>query len=148
MNTNEIVIRLFHLIGAAIALGGGIYAFVMTRRVLPLVAEADRDAVREAMRKRWAGLFMLAITLLLVTGLFNYMVYKLPQHKGHGGYHAVMGIKIMLAMAVFFIGSALVGRSPAFEKLRANAGLWQLVNITLGIIIIALAGIAHAMPTP
>lgn len=147
MDGNQIVIRLFHLLGAAIILGGSVYSFFVTRRVLPMVAEADREAIREATRKRWAGLFMLGITLLLVTGLYTYMVYKIPQHKGQGSYHGVMGGKIVLAMVIFFVGSALAGRSPAFARLRANAGLWQLLNITLGIVVIALAGIAHGVPT-
>lgn len=146
MDGNQIVIRVFHLLGATIALGGGIYTFIVMRRVIPLVPESDRDHVREALRKRWAGLFMLSITLLLLTGLYTYMVYKVPQHKGDGRYHGVMGAKILLAMAIFFIGSALAGRSPAFAKMRANAGFWQIVNITLGFVVIMLAGIAHAMP--
>lgn len=146
MNSTELVIRVFHIFGAVIALGGSIYAFKVIRSVLPLVSDADRDGVREAIRKRWAGLFMMGITLLLVTGLYNYIVYKMPQHKGQSGYHAVMGVKILLAMAIFFIGSALAGRSPAFEKMRTNAGFWQIVNITLGFAILILAGIAHAMP--
>lgn len=146
MNPTEITIRVFHLLGAVIALGGGIYTYMVTRRVLPLVPETDRDSVREAVRKRWAGLFMMGLTLLLITGFYNYLMYKAPRHQGQGGYHAVMGVKILLALAVFFIGSALAGRAPAFAKLRENAGLWQLVNITLGTTIIILAGIAHAMP--
>jgi len=146
MYATEIVIRVFHLLGAVIALGGTIYAFKVTRCVLPLVPEADRDTLREAIRRRWAGLFMMSMTLLLITGFYNYLMIKAPRHEGQGQYHMVMGIKILLAMAVFFIGSALAGRSAAFEKMRANAGFWQIVNITLGVAIIILAGIAHAMP--
>ena len=82
MNATEIILRVFHLLGAVVALGGAIYGFMVTRRVISLVPESDRDNVREGVRKRWAGLFMMALTLLLVTGFINYLVYKAPRHHG------------------------------------------------------------------
>ena len=51
-----------------------------------------------------------------------------------------MGMKILLAMAVFFLASALSGRSKALEGIRRNAALWLVINILLAAVIVAIAG--------
>ena len=79
---------------------------------------------------------MIGITLLLVTGFYNYLAgdTKLPR------YHMFMGIKILLAFGVFFIASALTGRSPALEAIRRNRARWMTVLILLASAVVAVAG--------
>ena len=47
---------------------------------------------------------------------------------------------MMLAFGIFFLASALVGRSKSFEGMRKNAKLWQLVIIILAAIIVGISG--------
>ena len=43
------------------------------------------------------------------------------------------------ALGVFFIASALTGRSPAFQKMRQKAPYWMLILAALAAIVIATA---------
>ena len=54
------------------------------------------------------------ILLFIVSGFYNF-ARAIPGHKGDGLYHALLGTKILLALILFAISSALVGRSKAFE---------------------------------
>ena len=49
------------------------------------------------------------ILLFIVSGFYNF-ARAIPGHKGDGLYHALMGTKILLALLLFAISSALVGR--------------------------------------
>ena len=47
-----------------------------------------------------------------------------PKHRDEGGlYHALIGTKILIALAIFFIASALVGRSKSTRKECVGAAL-------------------------
>ncbi|RPI88803.1 MAG: hypothetical protein EHM42_04140 [Planctomycetaceae bacterium] len=81
------------------------------------------------------------IALFLLTGFFNYFrVIQDGSHKGDGLYHGLIGVKIILAMVIFFIASALVGRSPGLAKMRSNARFWLAINVGLATVIIAISG--------
>ena len=84
--------------------------------------------------------------LQFTTGFYNFIVKEIPDHKGQGLYHGLMGAKIILAMIVFFVGSALVGRSKAFEGLRRKRRRWMRRNVILLLVILALAAVLRAMP--
>ena len=65
-------------------------------------------------------------------------------------YNILFGIKVVLALAVFFLASAMTGRSEALAKFRENLKLWITVNLLLGILIVCIAGqmrMMHAGPT-
>ena len=88
----------------------------------------------------WKKFVHAGITLFLLSGFYNYLVVQIPKHKGDGLYHGLMGAKMMLAFGIFFLASALVGRSKSFEGMRKNAKLWQLVIIILAAIIVGISG--------
>ncbi len=68
----------------------------------------------------------------------------------------LMGIKILLALVVFFFASVLSGRSPKFEKFRRQSMVWNLVLIVLVSAIVAIGSylkvaqppVAAATPAP
>ena len=47
---------------------------------------------------------------------------------------------MLLALAVFFIASALVGRSATFEKLRQNRAKWMGLIVLLSALIVGISG--------
>ena len=65
----------------------------------------------------------------------------MPEHKGDGLYHALIGTKIILAFAVFFIASALVGRSAGTQKFRDKSGSWMAVVLLLMAVIVGISGV-------
>ncbi|MEX0585738.1 MAG: hypothetical protein WD176_03790, partial [Pirellulales bacterium] len=63
-------------------------------------------------------------------------------------YHAVFGTKVLLALAIFFIASALMGKSPALQKIRDNRRFWLTTNVVLAIIVVCLSGILRRSDPP
>jgi hypothetical protein len=64
----------------------------------------------------------------------------MPLHKGDGLYHALIGTKILLALAVMVIASGLVGRSGAFQFMRDGRRTWQGILLVLAVVIVGLSG--------
>ena len=60
-----------------------------------------------------------------------------------GLYHALFGAKFLAALGVFFIASALTGKSKALEGIRADAPKWLGIASILGILVVVLAGVLH-----
>ena len=52
----------------------------------------------------------------------------------------MMGTKILLALAIFFFASALIGRSKSFDGMRKNSKFWQLIMILLAAVIVGISG--------
>ena len=135
----EFVARWGHLWAAMTLIGGAIF---LRQAVLPTAAtleESVRETLMTGLRNRWRKVVMAGIGILLLTGLFNYVGLNLlpgatPRHKGDGLYHALMGIKILIGFAAFFLASVLAGRSPKFEGLRQQGAKWYGVLITLSLL--------------
>ena len=94
-----------------------------------MLADDQRKLLHEQVRSRWAKLVMASIGFLLITGLINIYVFlrdsKTPAwedwHKSYSGlYNAVFGVKFLLAMAIFFIASALAGRRRGHAEVPAE----------------------------
>jgi hypothetical protein len=62
-------------------------------------------------------------------------------------YHAIFGVKFLAALGVFFLVSALVGRSPVFARLRQSGGRWVSLVIALGALIILVSGVLNQVRT-
>ena len=104
-----------------------------------LIPDDAHQKLREAVTGRWKRFVHTGVLLFLVTGFYNY-IRAIPSHKGDGLYHALIGTKMLLAFGVFFLAAALVGRSPALEKIRANRAMWLKVLLLLAGIIVAIGG--------
>lgn len=141
-----VVMRWLHISGAIVAVGSSIVTLVALLPSMQGLPDETRSSLHESIRKRLAMLFMIGITALLVSGFYNYLLNEIPQHRGDGPYHGLMGVKILMAFVVFFFGSALVGRSAAFEGIRRKRRRWLTVNIVLALIIVAIAAVLRAMP--
>ena len=91
----------------------------------------------------WRKIVGITILLLLLSGFANYY-FVLKDTTGRLDntklYHPLIGVKMILAMVVFFLASALSGRAKGLEGLRKKSGFWMGLNLTLAAIIIAIAG--------
>jgi len=129
-------------IGTVIVLIGG--SAFMRLALMPAAAELPDDqhqALKEKVFSRWRKIVGMGIGLILISGLYNY-VKAIPLHKGQGLYHALIGTKMILAFVVFFLASALTGRSEKFEPLRQNSKKWLGILLLLAAIIIGISGVA------
>jgi uncharacterized membrane protein len=146
------ITRILHVATAIVLVGG---AFFMRFILMPAAAQSLSDADHASLRARimtaWKRFVHGGIALLLASGAINYYrVIAEHTHKGDGLYHALLGTKILLAMAIFFIASALVGRSATFEHMRQNARKWLAVNLLLALLVVAISGFlkVRGVPSP
>lgn len=143
----DVLARWIH-IGTVITLVGGtaFVRFVLLPSMESL-EESAKTKLHDAVASRWKRIVHIGIVLILFSGLYNY-VRLAAVHRGDSVYHAVLGVKILLALAVFFLASVLVGRSAAFEALRRNRRVWLGVVVTLAAVIVALSGFVKVRGTP
>ena len=147
--------RWLHILFAAIAVGGTAMARFALAPAAQEVTGDEVTAYRAAVRRRWMKWVMAAVGILLLSGIFNFVVVHQGFKAVDGGelpkwYHALFGTKFLLAMVVFYISSLIVGRSEAAQRARQNEIMWLNVNFFLMIAIICLAGIlrlAHNAPS-
>lgn len=139
-----LVLRWVHILAAITAVGGAIF---MRVAALPgaedALNEAERAKLREAITRKWGKVVHGAIALLLITGLANFFRTSLPPALPAIPYHAIFGVKLLLAMGVFFVGTALVGRSPAFAAIRQKSRSWLNLLILMAVVIVLLSGMLN-----
>jgi uncharacterized membrane protein len=146
MELVNLVSRWLHILAAVTAVGGTVFIRLVLWPTLQQLPEDARRELHANLRRRWAPLVHGSIGLLLVTGLFNIVVIEKNFHPPTH-YHAWFGVKFLLALAVMGIGSILVGRSPAAEKMRANAPFWITLNLLLAIGVILISGYLRSFHT-
>ena len=90
---------------------------------------------------------MASIGFLLVSGLYNIAMtlkrFDLPAY-----YLPLFLIKFVAAMVIFFVASALVGKSPALQHIRSNARFWVTLNMTLAIVLVCISGVLRMAKKP
>ena len=85
------------------------------------------------------------IAIFLISGIYNF-VTAIPKHKGDTLYHGLVGTKILLALFVFFLASALVGNKPGTQKFRDNAKKWMGVMLLVSAVIVGISGFVKVRP--
>jgi uncharacterized membrane protein len=138
------VTRFLHVATAIVLVGGSIFIrYVLMPAATASLSDDVHAQLRAQVMNRWKRFVHLGIGLLLTTGLINFGRKIALLHAAgikDPVYHGVMGLKILLALVIFFIASALVGKSARMEPIRKNARYWITVNIILGLIVVAISG--------
>jgi hypothetical protein len=137
----DIALRWIHILSAITLVGG---VFFMKFALLPGLATLSADQQKStatAVRKFWSKCVMATSGLLLISGLVN--VARIMSTYGSnfdGPYHALLGVKILLALGVFWISAVLSGRSSTAEKFRQKESTWLSLNVVLAIAVVCVAG--------
>lgn len=131
-------------VATAIVLVGGTTALRFV--VVPALANQPAE-LRDSIRQRWKRFVHIGIALFLISGLYNY-VRAMPLHKGDGLYHALLGIKMMLAFGVFFLASVLVGRSAGTQKFRDEHTKWMSVLLLIAFFIVGISSFVRVRTVP
>ncbi|HUQ71536.1 MAG TPA: hypothetical protein VM165_18555 [Planctomycetaceae bacterium] len=139
MNPVDVLSRWLHVGTAIVLLGGTSYMLFVLMPAAKQLPDAEHAKLKELVGARWKKFLHGGIALLLLTGFYNYFQAS-PADAFRKQYHMLVGIKILLAFAVFFLGSALVGRSKAFAGMRQKAPQWLGVILLLGAVIVGISG--------
>ncbi len=130
--------RVTHISTAIALIGGSVFTLCVLMPAAKLISEDAHAKLSQGIGARWKRFVHTGILLVLVSGFYNYF-RAMPLHKGDGLYHALVGTKMLLALGVFFIASALVGRSQAFAAMRAQRGKWLAVLVLLACAIVLIS---------
>lgn len=131
--------RIVHVATAITLIGGSVFTLFVLLPSVKSLSEDARQQFAAAINGRWKRFIHSGIALFLLSGFYNYF-RAMPGHKGDGLYHGLLGTKMLLAFAVFFFASVLVGRSARTEGMRANRKKWLSVIVVLAAIIVAISG--------
>lgn len=139
--------RWLHILSAITAVGGTIFMRMALMPSVVVLSDEQHQALREQVRSRWVKFVMAAILFLIVSGIYNFAVKLRTIDRAYIAlYHGLFSFKVLLALIVFFLASALTGRSPAFAQIRQNAKLWLSVNMALAITIVCISGVLRFIP--
>lgn len=134
----SVLVRVLHLLAAMTAVGGTVF---MARVLLPAAGTLPDDAhqkLRQEVRARWVIPLHLSITVLMLTGLYNIAVVSMHQQVPKW-YHMTFGVKVLLALVIFYVAISLMGRSAAAERMRQNMSQWLKVNLALAVAVVCLS---------
>jgi hypothetical protein len=140
------LLRFLHIAPAVVAGGATIFVRIALLPALAKLPDADRLRVKDEIDRRWRVVVMACVTLLFVSGLLNFVLYQAPVHKGQALYHALFGVKFLAAMVVFFLASALSGRSVALASIRTNSRFFVGVAAVLVLVIVLISGVLRSIP--
>ncbi|MCA9127063.1 MAG: hypothetical protein KDB22_08255 [Planctomycetales bacterium] len=143
----DVLSRIAHVFTAIALVGGSMFMlFVLS----PVATFIDPDAHKTLMvgvQKRWKRIVHTGILLLLASGFYNFM-RAIPNHRGDSAYHALLGVKILLALFIFFVASALVGRSLRLEWMRNKRSTWLRAVVIAATLIVTISGYVKIRPIP
>lgn len=147
MEVFDILSRIVH-VGTAITLvGGSVFTLLVLMPSAKELPDAEHEQLAAAIKARWKRFVHIGVTLFLVSGLYNF-IRAIPNHRGDSLYHAMLGTKMLLALVVFFLAAALVGRSAKLEPIRRQKGKWLKVLVILAAIIVAISGFVKVRGIP
>lgn len=139
MDLLDIFSRIVHVGTAITIVGGTVFTLFVLLPAAKQLSQEAHDLLASEVKKRWKKFVHIGILLFLVSGFYNYM-QAIPLHKGDGLYHGLIGTKMILAFAMFFIASALVGRSAKLQGMRDSRAFWLKALVLMAIIIVAISG--------
>lgn len=138
----QLVARVLHIMSAIILVGGVFY-------IRTVLAAAGSEACYGERRGVWARWVGFTTGLLLITGLYNFIVINnTAKEIGEGlpsTYHMLFGIKFLLALGLMFLVAILAGKTDLAKKFQSNMTKWSNMSWLIAIAIIVLAAILRTL---
>ncbi|QDT09802.1 hypothetical protein [Planctomycetes bacterium K23_9] len=143
----DVLSRIVHVLTAITLVGGSVFTCFVLMPSAKVLADEAHQKFAAAITGRWKRFVHFGVLLFLVTGFYNYF-RAIPLHKGDGLYHALIGTKMLLAVGIFFLAAALVGRSEKLAAIRVNRGRWIKVLVLLAVIVVSISGFVKVRGVP
>ena len=149
MDPTLLLLRWAHVLAAIVAMGGLVFARFALVPALSDFDAATREKIHDSIRRRWLPWVIGAITVLLASGLANFLLFNNRVKEGEwadgqwmrdNSYHAMFGAKFLLAMVAFYFASGLVGRGQGTQWIRNDRAKWLSVTLGLMLAVVLLSG--------
>ncbi len=147
MQILDIISRVVHIATAITLVGGSVFSLFVLLPSIKTLSEEERQQFAGAINERWKRFIHGGILLFLISGFYNYF-RAMPAHQGDSLYHALLGTKILIAFAIFFFASVLVGRSAGTTGMRTHRKTWLSVIVVLAAIIVGISGFLKVRSVP
>ena len=141
------VVQWLHILAAALAVGGVFFLrFVLcpSLKSLPPDQRGAEPQVLSPVARRFKMVVHSSIAVLILTGVYR-LIQTLPLVREWKSYHAVLGIKLLLALALFTIAIALTLPGSQPNYFQRNRDRWLSFNFILGALILLLSAILRRM---
>jgi uncharacterized membrane protein len=149
MDPTLLLLRWAHILAAIVAMGGLFFARFAVLPALSQLDETTRESIHDRLRRSWLPWVIGAITVLLASGLANFLLFN-ARVKAEGwadgawmkqtSYHALFGVKFLMALVAFYLASALVGRGEGTRWVREDRAKWLAVTLGLTTGVVLLSG--------
>ncbi|MBL8880051.1 MAG: hypothetical protein JNG88_13100 [Phycisphaerales bacterium] len=127
MQNAEVLIRIVHIFAAVMVGGAAFYQLIAVRPALLELDEASRQKAWHGIARRWFGMVITLLVVLLATGLYNFIAIRVPALRGKpsaGLYHALFGVKFLAVLAAFHAATVLSLPGARGDRWRARGGFW------------------------
>jgi uncharacterized membrane protein len=142
----QFISRICHILGAIILVGGLFYIRFVVSPVDTPPGTAPVDQFFGGRRANWAKWVGIATALLLITGLFNYIMVIKQYERMAPSYHMIAGMKMLAAILVFLLAALLAGRTSAADALRQKWKFWLTACLAIAILTVALGSFLRFYP--
>lgn len=140
MEPLPLIFRWLHIGPAIVLVGGAFFMLFVLHPAISVLAEDQRTQLRAAIIKRWKFVVHIGVLLFIISGLYNYLVVQRPLHHKDALYHMLMGVKMLLAIAVFFIAELMAGRTKLAEKVRQQTPKFLGISLSMALVIVLISG--------
>lgn len=133
-----LVSRVLHTTCGATLLGGLIYL----RFVLAPAVENQDEAVEKlyaGRRQAWGKCVAVCSSLLLLSGVYNLILFTRAYENLPSLYHPLFGAKFLLAFAVMLISAFISGKTALADRMRAKLSFWLNVALLCALAVFVLS---------
>lgn len=141
----DVVSRVVHIATAITLVGGSVFTLLVLMPSAKTLEDSVHQSFLASIIGRWKRFVHGGVALFLVSGFYNYF-RAIPHHKGDGLYHALVGTKMILALVVFFLAAAMVGRSEKLAFIRGNRKFYLTMLVCLAAVIVTISGFVKVRP--
>ena len=131
------IIQWVHVMAAVIGLGGMGFLLLILIPSLGVLSAEQREALSRAVASRFRWATWGAVTLLLLSGLYNVRRYYWEEPFDRAW--KFLALKIVLSFVLFGIVLGLTIPFRWFEPLRARRRMWLLVALILGVVVVLIS---------
>ena len=141
-----LIMRWVHILCAVTVAGSIIFYYLIYMKAASgVLSDEDAEKLRWTIMKKWKLFLHPPIILFLISGFYTYAVTGAQQHQEQPLYHALFGVKFLLAIAVFALFIILTSTMNWSANLRNKNGLWTLLTLMV-IAVVLLGGVLRILP--
>lgn len=124
-----------HVLGMAGVVGGLLFAQLVLVPLQPRTEEAENETVKQVWKRFGIAMGLLWV-VVLITGFYN---LAMVTPTVNSAYQQVVGIKIGLALIMFFLTLALAHPVGPMKKFFQQRNNWLAFLLILGIVIVGIS---------